>query len=301
MTNCVHDHARWGTGDQVGAAGHLLDATTTLAALSKVREGRILDLSHVIEMGAPFMAPNQTPYIISSSATARNSMRIRARMGATNNVGANLERIEMTTHVGTHIDSLGHFSIGEHLYGGHTIDGSVGDWGLIDLGVENIPPIVTRGICLDVSGLDDGAHLDAGRPVGVNDLKRACDAAGVSPERGDAVFVNTGWGRFFMTDNTRYLSGEPGLDLEAAEWLTSCDVVTIGADNMAVEVLPGTRHPEIMMPVHQHCLAEAGVHLVENLVLDELCRQGIHEFCLVMLPVKLKGATGCPVRPVAMV
>ena len=301
MTNCVHDHGRWGTGDQTGAAGHLLGPATTLAALSKVREGRIIDLSHVIEIGAPYMAPNQTPYIISSSATARNSMRIREKMGATNKVGANLERIEMTTHVGTHIDSLGHFSIGEHLYGGHTVDESVGDWGLLNLGIENVPSIVTRGVCLDVSGLDGGAHLEAGRPVGLDDIKHAYDTAGTGPEKGDMVCINTGWGRYYMTDNTKYLSGEPGLDIEAAAWLTAQDVVAIGADNMAVEVLPGTKHPEIMMPVHQHCLAEAGVHLVENLVLDGLCAAGISEFCLVMLPVKLKGATGCPVRPVAMV
>ncbi len=301
MTNCVHDHSRWGSGDQTGAAGHILDETTTLTALASVREGRILDLSHVIEMGAPYMAPNQTPYIISSSATARNSMRIRAKMGATNQVGANLERIEMTTHVGTHIDSLGHFSIGEHLYGGHSIEDSVGDWGLLDLGIENVPPIVTRGVCLDVSGLDGGSHLEAGRAIGIDDVKRAYETAGVSPQKGDMVCINTGWGRYFMTDNARYLSGEPGLDVEAAQWLTGQDVVAIGADNMAVEVLPGTRHPEIMMPVHQHCLAEAGVHLVENLVLDELAEAGISTFCLVMLPVKLKGATGCPVRPVAMI
>ena len=115
------------------------------------------------------------------------------------------------------------------------------------------------------------------------------------------ICINTGWGRYFMKDNAKYLSGEPGLDAEAARWLTSQDVVAIGADNMAVEVLPGTKHPEIMMPVHQHCLAEAGVHLIENMLMDEVIAAGISEFCLVMLPVKLKGATGCPVRPVAMI
>ena len=115
MTNCVHDHSRWGNGDQIGAAGHFLTPEKTLSALKKVKQGRIIDLSHTIEMGAPFMAPNQTPYIISSSATAKNSMKLREQMGAKNRVGANLERIEMTTLVCTHIDSLGHFSIGVHL------------------------------------------------------------------------------------------------------------------------------------------------------------------------------------------
>ena len=252
-------------------------------------------------MGAPFMAPNQTPYIISSSATAKNSMKIRERMGAKNRVGANLERIEMTTHVGTHIDSLGHFSIGEHLYGGHTIEDSVGDWGLLNLGIENVPPIITRGICLDVSGLDGTDHLEAGPAVTIEDLKRAYDTAEINPQKGDMVCLNTGWGKYFMSNNEKYLAGEPGLDINAAHWLTKQDAIAIGADNMAVEVLPGTDHPEIMMPVHQHCLAEAGVHLVENLNLLGLIQDGVAEFCLIMLPIKLKGATGCPVRPIAVI
>jgi kynurenine formamidase len=103
-----------------------------------------------------------------------------------------------------------------------------------------------------------------------------------------------------MVNNSKYLEGEPGLDLGAAQWLTEKGVVAIGADNMALEVLPGTNHPEIMMPVHQHCLVEAGVHIIENLLLADLAREGVTVFCFVVLAVKFKGATGCPVRPVAI-
>ena len=299
MPSCVHDHGRWGVDDQLGAANQLTPEST-LAALAMAESGQILDLSFVIENGAPYMGPNQTPYVIHSGATARNSMKVRAELGATNQVGANLERVGMTMHVGTHIDALGHFSIGEHLYGGHNIDDSVGDFGLKDLGIENIPPMITRGLCLNVSGLDDGAHLAAGRPVTADDLKWVCEARNVSPQAGDVVMINTGWGRFFMTDNETYLDGEPGIDEGAAKWLTELGVVAIGADNMALEVLPGTKHPEIMMPVHQHCLAEAGVHIIENMALAELAGMGVDTFCFVILPVKFKGATGCPVRPVAI-
>jgi kynurenine formamidase len=246
------------------------------------------------------MGPNQTPYVIHSGATARNSMKIRAAMGATNDVGANLERVGMTMHVGTHIDALGHFSIGEHLYGDHTIDESVGDFGLINLGIEKMPPLITRGVCLDVSGLDGSAYLGVGRAVTADDLQRCCESQDVGLQAGDAVLVNTGWGRFFMVNNGKYLEGEPGLDVDAAKWLTAQGVVAIGADNMALEVLPGSNHPEVMMPVHQHCLVESGVHIIENLVLVDLARDAISTFCFVLLPVKFKGATGCPVRPVAI-
>ena len=94
--------------------------------------------------------------------------------------------------------------------------------------------------------------------------------------------------------------GEPGIDVAAARWLTRRDVVAIGCDNMAVEVLP---NPDrfLMMPVHQHVLAEAGVYLIENLALDEIASERLTRFCFILLATKYKGATGCPVRPVALV
>ena len=227
-------------------------------------------------------------------------MKRRRAMGGTNDAGTTLERIEMTTHVGTHMDALGHFSKGDLLYGGYPVDDTVDDWGLTHLGIEHCPPIITRGVLLDVAGADGGDFLENGRAVGPDDLKRAMDAAKVALRPGDVVFVRTGWGRFFMADNDRYLSGEPGLNEAAAHFLTEQDVVAIGADNMAVEVLPAEK-VEFQMPVHQHCLAEAGVYLVENLALDPLARAGIHTFCLNMVPIKFTGASGSPVRPVAIV
>lgn len=300
MTGCIHDHGRWGKGDQLGAA-HLLTPERTLGALKSVREGQILDLSHVIEIGAPRMAPNQSPYHIQAGPTSAGSIRRRRKMGATNDAGSNLERIEMTTHVGTHIDALGHFSKGDALYGGYSATETVDDFGLASLGIENMPPIVTRGILLDVSKHDGGDYLDAGRAVTIADLEKALSAAKLQIEAGDVVCVNTGWGRFFMSDNDRYVAGEPGIDAEAARWLTAQDCVAIAADNMALEVLPGTQHPEIVMPVHQHCLAEAGVHIIENLVMDPLIERDIRSFCFMLSAVKFKGATGCPVRPIALV
>ena len=293
---CVHNHRhwadRWGKGDQLGA-GHLLTPENTLQALREVQRGEVWDLSFETQMGAPGFKPAQTPFIMSASSTARNSIKRRRALGATNDAGTTLERIEMTTHVGTHMDALGHFSKGEQLFGGYSVEDTVDDWGLVNLGIEHCPPIITRGIMLDVAGKD-------GRAVGPDDLARALDNAKLALRPGDVVFVRTGWGRFFMTDNDKFLSGEPGLNEAAAHWLTARDVVAIGADNMAVEVLPA-ESPEALMPVHQHCLAEAGVYLVENLALDALAKAKIYSFCLTMIPVKFKGATGSPVRPVAMV
>jgi kynurenine formamidase len=299
MTHALHDHSRWGPADQLGA-GNLLTQERRLSSLRSVREGRVYDLSHEISPAAPFMAPNQTPFLMSIWASWRDSIKRRRGMGATNDAGSNVERAEMTMHVGTHIDALGHFSIGEHLYNGLRADEVVTDWGLDRLGVEHIPPMISRGVLLDVSGLDGGAYLNPGRVVTPDDLSRAADNAGLAIEPGDIVLIRTGWGRFFGVDNPRYLEGEAGIDVPAARWLTQREVVAIGCDNMAVEVLPNPDQG-MMMPVHQHVLAEAGVHLIENLALDEIARNQIASFCFILLATKFKGATGCPVRPVALV
>ncbi len=294
-----HDHAHWGAADQLGAANRLTDASR-LAALRLASTGRVFDLSHMIDAGAPFMSPNQTPFLLSIWASWRDSIRRRRKAGFRNDAGSNVERIEMTAHVGTHIDALGHFSIGEKLYNGVSAPDAVTDWGLERLGIEHMPPLITRGVLLDVAGLDGGAHLNPGRAITPDELARAAEAAGTAIEPGDVVLIRTGWGRYFGIDNKRYLEGEPGIDVPAARWLTSRGVVAIGCDNMAVEVLPNPDHG-LALPVHQHVLAEAGVHLIENLVLDELAAAHITRFCFILLAVKFRGATGSPVRPVALV
>ncbi len=299
MSGCLHDHSRWGAADRIGAA-NLITAEKRLAALGSVREGRMFDLSHETAAGAPYMAPNQTPFLLSMWASWRDSIKRRRSMGAHNDAGANVERIEMTAHVGTHIDALGHFSIGDRLYNGLSAAETVTDWGLAQLGIEQAPPMITRGILLDVAGLDGGTHLAPGRTLSPAELARAAESAGVAIEPGDVALIRTGWGRFFGIDNARYLAGEPGVDVAGARWLTERGVAAIGCDNMAVEVLPNPDRA-LSMPVHQHALVEAGVYLIENLALEALAEEGISEVCMILLPIKFKGATGSPVRPVGVV
>jgi len=299
MTACVHDHSRWGTADQIGAANYLT-VEKRLAALRSVKQGKIYDVSHVISMNAPYMAPNQTPFLLSMWASWKESIKRRRKMGFTNDAGSNVDRLEMTTHVGTHIDALGHFSSGDKLYNGNCAEEVVSNWGLDRLGIEHAPPMISRGIMLDVSRFDGGEFLEPGRVVTPDDLQRACDEARVKIESGDIVMIRTGWGRFFGVDNARYLHGEPGIDVPAAHWLTDREVVAIGTDNMAVEVLPNPDAGK-SLPVHQYTLAEAGTYLIENLALEELARDRVYEFCFILLATKYRGATGCPVRPIAVI
>lgn len=299
MSGLIHDHSQWGPTDQVGA-GNLWTPETRLSALGLVKRGLAYDVSHEIAMGAPYMAPNQTPYLMSIWASWKDSIRRRRGMGMKNDAGTNLERIEMTTHVGTHIDALGHFSSGDRLYNGFCASDVVTDWGLTALGIENVPPIMARGLLFNVAGFDGGAHLNPGRVVTPDDLDRAARAGGFRIQPGDVALIRTGWGRYFGTDNAKYLTGEPGIDVPGAEWLIDQGIATIGTDNMAVEVLPNPDHM-LGLPVHQYALSQRGVYLIENLALEELARDGVAVSCFILLATKYKGATGSPVRPVAMI
>ena len=288
MPNLSHSHAQWGTADQIGAA-NLLTIEKRLAALAMVQQGQVFDVSHDIYMGAPFMPPNQTPFLMSIFGSWRHTIARRRNMGATNDAGTNLERIEMTTHVGTHIDALGHFSKGDMLYNNNNAADVVTDWGLQRLGIEHVPPMITRGLLFDVAASQGSAHMQAGQTVTADDLRRAADTGGFTVEPGDIALIRTGWGRLFGQDNARYVEGEPGIDVAAATWLIEQGIVAIGADNMAVEVLPNPSKA-LMMPVHQYALA-----------LEELAASPIRTGCFVLLATKLRGATGAPVRPVMMV
>ena len=300
MTERYAGEIRWGSGDQVGAA-NLITAESRLAALRLASSGEIYDLSHTIQEGAPVVGPHQTAYTLKTKSWPADGIANRRKAGTTNDAGAIMEHIELSVHVGTHVDALGHFTIGDHMYGGFSADETIDDHGLAHLGIDNMPPIITRGVCVDVSGLDGGEHLEGGRAVSAEDLKGALDRAELELEPGDVVCIRTGWGRFYATDPVRYASTEPGLDIGAARWLTDRDVCAVGSDNMAIEVTPGVEHPRIQYPVHQHFLVECGVTMIENMMLDDLVRDEVARFCFILLAVKLKNATGCPVRPVAII
>ncbi|MGI6856120.1 cyclase family protein [Mesorhizobium sp. 1B3] len=290
-----HCHSQWGCREDIGAGVHLTPEKT-LSALALVREGQVLDISHDIYYGAPCMPPNQTPFLMSIFSGWKDTIKRRRKLGHVNEMGTNLERVEMTMHVGTHIDALGHASIGDRLFNNRSAEEVVTNWGLDALGAEHIPPMITRGLLFDVGG-EEG--LRTGQVVSVDDLRRAADRGGFAVEKGDVAMIRTGWGRHFEVDNAKYLHGEPGIDVAGAEWLIEQGVVAIGSDNMAVEVLPNP-DPSLVMPVHQLALAEHGVYLIENLALELAGRERLYTSCFVLLSPKFRGATAAPVRPVLL-
>jgi kynurenine formamidase len=133
----------------------------------------------------------------------------------------------------------------------------------------------------------------------VPDLEQALQRQNMTLPPGDAVIIHTGWSKLWAKDNARYVKSCPGIGVKAAEWLAKQDPMLVGSDNWPVEVAPNP-DPQISLPVHQILLVVNGIHILENLKLDELVAKRVNEFAFVMQPLKIQGGSGSTVTPVAI-
>lgn len=197
-------------------------------------------------------------------------------------------------HSGTHIDALAHQAENLTLHGGIPADDVQTSAGFKKLSIDTMAPLVCRGVLLDVAG--DG-RLDPDYAITPQDLERA---ARVEIRPGDAVLVRTGYGALWSKPDD-YL-GAAGVSAAGSRWLIERKVRAVGADNMAFDVMSPTPDPElkVTLPGHVLLLVRSGIPIIENLNLEELAAAGVYEFVFVCLPLKMRGATGSPVRPIAI-
>ncbi len=252
-----------------------------------IREARVFDLGQPLWHGAPIHPAHRTPGF--SYLLHRRHERGLAPDGRSGASGT----IVSSDHVGTHIDALCHQALDMRLYGDRPAAGCDGSFGFTELGTETIAPIVARGWLIDL-GVTEPA-----RWIGSDEVRAAAASQRVQPGEGDVVLVRTGNGAHW-SEPERYLRGA-GMAGAVSRWLADLGVRAVGADNMAWDWMEGT-DPElgITLPGHVILLVQRGIHILENLYLEELARAGLHEFTFVCLPLKIRGATGSPVRPVAI-
>lgn len=206
------------------------------------------------------------------------------------------------THVGTHIDALAHVSQDGKLFGGASAADSCLGGKYESHGVHTIEPMLCRSVLIDVAGYSNVECLAGGYEITLADIRGALGAQGVTLLPGDVVLIRSGWGGKFG-DYAGYMGAEggvPGIGSEAARWIASQGAVAVGADSTALEVVqPGRGHAEL--PVHRILLVEHGIYIIETLYLEELAAARHYEFALVLIPLNIFGATGSPVRPLALV
>ena len=281
--------SKWGAGDELGAVNHM-GPETVLRAAGLIREGRVIELGQVLSSDMPVGGTRHFDLYMKPTRMSPES----------NRRGSNEEIIvaEMG-QVGTQFDGFTHQTIGDDLYNCIDQNEVMTRSGFTRLGIENVGTLMTRGVLIDVAALKGVAVLPESYEITVDDLQQALDRQGVALEPADAVLIHTGWGTFWDTDGDRFSANGPGIGLAAGQWLVEQDPMLVGADNVPVEVSPNP-DPELSTPVHQVMLVINGIHLVERMKLNELAAAGVYEFAFVVQPLKLKGATGSTVAPVAI-
>jgi kynurenine formamidase len=287
----------WGELDQLGAANRI-SSISIRSALAMVREGQVFDLSQDIHRSSPRAPLDQSPYTLSMWVHPSVSQRSFERAGATNGIGFAIERVEMDLHTGTHIDALGHCVMGDRLFNGYAVADFAENWGLTRLGVENLPPLITRGVLVDcVSGR--GSPLEPGEPITRDDLSAYVEEHGIEIRGGDIVLVRTGWGTYYRERPIDYVGAAPGLDPTAGDWLAERGVVAVGSDTLGLEVVNDDATDTF--PVHQQLLVRSGIYIIENAYLEDLAHSSFKEFACFCLPCRFVGGTASPVRLTAVV
>jgi kynurenine formamidase len=281
--------SKWGAGDERGATNHMTPETVQ-RAVRLIRTGEVIELGHELAATMPFFGTRRFDV-----HTKRTFMNVPA-----NRRGSN-EEIVITEigHVGTQLDGFAHQTIESSMYNCVKVDEVSSRGGFTKLGIEKVGALITRGVLIDVAGLKGVDILPDTYEITVPDLEQALQRQNLKLRPGDAVVIHTGWGRLWGKDNARYVKSCPGIGIAAAEWLAKQDPMLVGADNWPVEVGPNP-DPELSLPVHQILLVIHGIPLLENLKLDQLASKRVHEFALMIQPLKVRGGSGSTVAPIAV-
>jgi kynurenine formamidase len=241
-------------------------------------------------------SPNHPRFL--HSVTRRHGDMVRADGSSAAN-----DLVVTGTHVGTHIDALAHVSHHGMLHGGAEAGAAMQGGRFMTHGVHTIAPVVRRGVLLDVPATLDTDACAPGHEITAAELAATVDRQHVTVGAGDVVVIRSGWGRRFDDGSESYLgfaTGVPGVGEEGARWLADVGVWAAGADTVAFERLgPGEGHA--LLPAHRILLVEHGIYIVEALNLEELALAAVYEFTIMLAPLNLVGATGSPVRPLAVV
>jgi len=296
--------SRWGAGDQAGAS-NLMTSQKVLEAISLIRVGKVHSLGRIYEAGMPFFGTRGWNLKIPSAPFYGPAGR--------NKLIANEEYLcAEIGQVGTQFDGLSH--IGVETKGPHDSSGKLyyngfngtevhGAFGMKKLGIEHVKPLVTRAVIFDVKGLK-GRNLERGEEISAQDLRDALTRQRLSESDfkvGDVALVRCGWGdQWMVVDNKKYYDGEPGVGLDASQWLVDKGACLVGADNWGVEVIPNPDR-DLSFPCHHLLLTMNGVFMFENLTLEGPVRDGTWIGAFFFSPVPIKGATGSPGNPLFIV
>jgi kynurenine formamidase len=277
---------RWGADDERGSL-NLLTPELVKQAAGLVKTGKVYSLSMPLETNGP-----QWPL-------RHRTWKVTVHRGVgKSGSGSADDVVTMHSHSGTHMDALCHYFYDDQIYNGFKASDHITSQGITRNSIDNVPALVGRGVLLDIAAWKGVDNLHLGEGISADDLDQCAAAQGINIQPGDMVLVRTGWMRIFSSDRAQYDSGEPGLDTSTLAWLKAHDIVAIGADNQAVEVLHSI--PPDKLPFHEVAIRDLGIYLLENLQLDVLAADKAYEFLLVVAPLRLTNGAGSPINPIVI-
>ncbi len=292
--------SRYGSGDELGALNEITPQRVA-AAVRLVREGVVYDLGRVLHAEVPRFEDrywHQTLVTSAHEINPRRPLGTPAGWGR-NNLNWITELVTGTMQIGTHLDSLNHLQVGDRCYNGWETAQIVEPWGTNRLGIESVPPVITRGVLLDAARPRGVARLDAGDVITPADIERIMEAEGVAVGPGDVVLFHTGWGTLWARDPAAYTLGEPGVGIAAAAWLAERRVAMTGADTWSFGPVPA-EDPETPFVVPQTLNVRHGIFIMENLATEALAAAGVYEFLFVLTHARTRGSTAALIAPAAV-
>lgn len=295
-------HPLWGAEDQAGGS-NWITPDKILQAVQLVTTGKLYELGQVYEADMPLFGNRTYAMHIPGSPTGGpvgDNQLVWHDEFFCGEIGQIGTQFDGPGHIGT-VLAMGDGTSQEVFYNGFTLAEVSGTYGLRQLGVEDIKPIFTRGILIDIASEKGVDALDHSYEVTVADVRAALSRQGMSEDdllAGDAIFFRYGWS-IHWRDHDKYNTNPPGIGLEVAAWLVERQPSMIGSDHWSTEVIPNP-DPSLAFPVHQEIITKAGIWNLENMVYDGLAQDEVYEFLFVFAPTPYKGATGSPGRPIAI-
>ncbi|HEV3165399.1 MAG TPA: cyclase family protein [Isosphaeraceae bacterium] len=301
----------WGPEDQVGSLNAMTDASRA-AALTLAKKGEVFDLGMTYSRNS-YKWAGHSPGEIISFRSPDGIARMKDKDATPDSMNADKvlwhsEALFINDNVATQIDGLAHITAGPdfHWYNGFKEADWGGDWGPRKCDVTTIPPIVARGVLIDVAGYKKLDALPGHTVISTQDLKDTLAWENVSLQPGDVVLIRTGTGRYWAEDGADHATiadhDSAGPDLVAIRWLVEDQgAMMIGSDTSGLEVSPPPGHPGSTIPCHRYLLVDQGVHIGEFHYLEDLSKAKAYAFCYVAMTNKIKGTVaGFALRPIAI-
>jgi kynurenine formamidase len=300
MYEDLKNWGRWGADDQRGALNHLTDEHRAAAA-SRVVDGVTVSLAHDFPVTPSAENPYPADHHMLASGDARDSNGIPGYEASRDYVGAHVHGLGIT-----HVDALCHMFVRGEMYNGVPASEVRSDGARRNSIMAMCDGVVGRGVLLDIASLRGTSHVERSDMVTPADLEAAEDAAGLRVGAGDILLVGTGRDAFRRSKGGTLNpggDGMAGLHPDCLPWLHERSVAVLGSDGIS-DPMPGLGVPNWPFPVHQIGITAIGLHLIDNMALGALSEQcaarGRWEFLFAFAPLRIKGGTGCPVNPVAV-